>query len=103
MKLVLLSYLEGRLSLYSTFIKLIMMSSVLLLLPYSLLKEMEKAKKKRKKRKYLWLNSLLFFCKTDLDLVLSKFLSWNLHYKKKKPEKLLNAYESCFFIIYILN
>lgn len=89
MKLVLLSYLEGRPSFYSTFVKLIMMSSVWLLLPYSLLKEMGKPKKKRKKRKYLWLNSQLFFCKTDLDLVLSKFLSWNLHYKKKKPEKLL--------------
>lgn len=46
MKLVLLNYLEGRLSLNSTFIKLMMMSSVLLLLPYSLLKEMGKAKKK---------------------------------------------------------
>lgn len=89
-KLVSLSYLEGRPSLYSTFIK--WWSSMLLLLPYSLPKKMGKAKKK----KYLWLNSTHFFCKTDLDLVLSEFLSWNLHYKKKNPDKIIK----CFCIMY---
>lgn len=82
MKLVLLSYLEGRLSLYSTFIKLIMMVfSVAVITVF-----FTKRNGKRKKNICLWLNSPHFFCKTDLGLVLSEFLSWNMH-NEKNPWK----------------
>lgn len=38
-----------------------------------------------------------FFCKTDLDLVISEFLSWTLHYKKKNLEKIIKCLRHVFF------
>lgn len=41
------------------------------------------------------------FCKTDLDLVISEFLSRTLHYKKKTLKKLLNVCVM-YFLMYLI-